>query len=324
MLYGVEKTFLNSDIVSTRQTHNVDPLSRRLPQETMQFVILDYEHNYEPDNPSGIYQYVDKNSPVSIQFGYELPNGKVEWLKPDKYVLNSKPKASRNQATFSGTGLIGSLSGTFYKSKLGSKNFYDMAEEVLLDAGLTLSEQGTNPWVIDESLTQMFTTAALPIDTHMNCLQLIAHACRCRLFTDDDNIIHIITAVGNIGRKDGYDTRTWKKHGHLPYVTYDTAVTAPVQPEIVKPEAVTSVKATGVAKSFNKSVAGKYTVTATSLNVRDAAGVENEVLVAIPKGTVVQNYGYYTVVDGVKWLYVQFTYKRVTYIGFCSSTYLKK
>ena len=83
-------------------------------------------------------------------------------------------------------------------------------------------------------------------------------------------------------------------------------------------------KATGIAKSFNKSVAGKYTVTATSLNVRDAAGVGNKVLVAIPKGTVVQNYGYYTVVDGVKWLYVQFTYKRVTYTGFCSSAYLKK
>lgn len=191
VLYGVQKVFTNENIISTRQSHDVDPLSRRLPQETMQFVILDYEHNYDPDNPSGIYQYVDKNSPVSIQFGYELPNGQVEWLKPDKYVLNSKPKASKNQATFSGTGLIGSLSGTFYKSKLGSKNFYDMAEEVLLDAGLTPSEQGTNPWVIDESLKQMFTTAALPIDTHMNCLQLIAHACRCRLFTDDDNIIHI-------------------------------------------------------------------------------------------------------------------------------------
>lgn len=191
VLYGVEKTFLNSDIVSTRQTHDVDPLSRRLPQETMQFVILDYEHNYDPDNPSGIYTYVDKNSPVEIQFGYELPDGPVEWLKSDKYVLNAKPTAQNNKATFTGTGLIGSLTGVFYKSKLGNKNFYDMAEEVLLDADLTPTEDGTNPWVIDESLKEMFTTAALPIDTHMNCLQLIAHACRCRLFTDDDNVIHI-------------------------------------------------------------------------------------------------------------------------------------
>lgn len=29
-----------------------------------------------------------------------------------------------------------------------------------------------------------------------------------------------ITAVGNIGSKTGYNTRTWTKHGKLPYVTY--------------------------------------------------------------------------------------------------------
>lgn len=133
-----------------------------------------------------------------------------------------------------------------------------------------------------------------------------------------------ITAVGNIGKKPGYNARTWKKHGHLPYVTYDTTA-APSQPETVKPTPTSEVKATGVAKSFNKAVAGSYTVTAAAgLNVRDAAGVSSKLLVTIPKGTVVRNYGYYTVVGGVKWLYVQFTCKRITYIGFCSSAYLKK
>jgi len=34
-----------------------------------------------------------------------------------------------------------------------------MAEEVLLDADLTLTAQGTHPWVIDPTLKQMFTTA---------------------------------------------------------------------------------------------------------------------------------------------------------------------
>ena len=87
-----------------------------------------------------------------------------------------------------------------------------MAEEVLLDADLTLTELGTHPWVIDPALKQMKTTAALPIDTHMNCLQLIAHACRCRLFTDDDNIIHIKPfGVTIIGIYNG----TWSDNGHM-------------------------------------------------------------------------------------------------------------
>lgn len=219
VLYGLNVQFVNKDIVSTQQKHDVDPLSRRLPTETMQFTILDYEHKYDPDNPAGIYAYVDKNSPIEIQFGYELPDGSVEWLKPDNYVLNAKPSAQNNQATFNGTGLIGSLTGTFYKSKLGSKSLYDMAQEVLLDAGLTLTEQGANPWEIDEALKDMYTTAALPIDTHMNCLQLIAHAARCRLYTDDDNIIHIRPfGVTVIGIYNG----VWADNGHVWFSEWDT------------------------------------------------------------------------------------------------------
>lgn len=30
-----------------------------------------------------------------------------------------------------------------------------------------------------------------------------------------------ITAVGNIGKKSGYHTRTWRKHGRLPYIAYE-------------------------------------------------------------------------------------------------------
>lgn len=219
VLYGLNVQFVNKDIVSTQQKHDVDPLSRRLPTETMQFTILDYEHKYDPDNPAGIYAYVDKNSPIEIQFGYELPDGSVEWIKPDNYVLNAKPSAQNNQATFNGTGLIGSLTGTFYKSKLGSKSLYDMAQEVLLDAGLTLTEQGENPWEIDDALKDMFTTAALPIDTHINCLQLIAHAACCRLYTDDDNIIHIRPfGVTVIGIYNG----VWADNGHVWFSEWDT------------------------------------------------------------------------------------------------------
>ena len=62
----------------------------------------------------------------------------------------------------------------------------------------------------------------------------------------------------------------------------------------------------------------------SGLNVRNAAGTNQDILVSIPKGTKVQNYGYYTPQGGVNWLYVKFTYQNVTYTGFCSAAYLKK
>lgn len=78
------------------------------------------------------------------------------------------------------------------------------------------------------------------------------------------------------------------------------------------------------AKSYSKSLAGTYRVTASALNVRSGAGTNKSVLATIPNGTKVQNYGYYTTVSGVKWLYIAFTYNGKNYEGFASGAYLKK
>lgn len=82
--------------------------------------------------------------------------------------------------------------------------------------------------------------------------------------------------------------------------------------------------ATGTAEKLAKPLAGTYKVTAASLNVRNNAGTAAAKMVAIPKDTEVQNYGYYSEYQGVKWLYIQFRYKDVLYTGFASSKYLKK
>lgn len=87
----------------------------------------------------------------------------------------------------------------------------------------------------------------------------------------------------------------------------------------------TKKTATGTAKKFDKTLAGSYTVTASSgLHVRNDAKTSAASLVVLPKGTVVRNYGYYTLTSGVKWLYIQVTYQGVTYTGFSSSEYLEK
>ena len=87
---------------------------------------------------------------------------------------------------------------------------------------------------------------------------------------------------------------------------------------------VKTVSATEAARNFLKPLAGTYKVTASSLNVRNGAGVTKKKLVAIPNGTKVKCYGYYTAVLGTDWLFVQFTYNGTTYTGFASSKYLAK
>lgn len=202
-LWGIGYSYSNADIVNCNQSIDVDPLSRRLPQEKFSFTILDYEHKFDPDNPAGVYATINRGAPIRVSYGYELDDGTVEWLQSDTYSLDNKPTFANSKVTFNGTGLLATMTDSYYKGMLGMTNFYDLAVDVLEDANLTPSASGADPWDVDESLKNMYTTAPMPIQSHATCLQMIAHACNCRLYTDDQNVIHLtpfgVTPVGVFG-----------------------------------------------------------------------------------------------------------------------------
>lgn len=138
-----------------------------------------------------------------------------------------------------------------------------------------------------------------------------------------------ITAVGNIGPVQGYPTRKWKKHGKLPYIEYNLSTNSSVPQE--KPQekpkeeqkvpAKTNPIKTEAAKYRDTTLSGAYTVTASSLNIRVGAGTNKTIIKAIPKGTTVNNYGYYNKAGQTKWLYVQLADGTT---GYCSTKYLTK
>lgn len=77
------------------------------------------------------------------------------------------------------------------------------------------------------------------------------------------------------------------------------------------------------AQSFDKTLAGTYTVSPNvgALAIRDGAGKDGtKVIRSVAKGESVRNYGYYSTVDGVRWLYVEYG----GIVGFMSSKYLIK
>lgn len=125
--------------------------------------------------------------------------------------------------------------------------------------------------------------------------------------------------------KDSADTqRKRANYGQTYYDKYASKKTVVTIPTSGKVTATQSVKATKGADKFSKTLAGDYKVTALALYVRHGGGTKYKKMTSLPKGTVVHNYGYYDLVDGVKWLYIAVTYKNTSYVGFCSSKYLQK
>lgn len=111
----------------------------------------------------------------------------------------------------------------------------------------------------------------------------------------------------------------------VPAYDKETQTSSSPSPTKVQTKAVIASEYAG---SYDKGTAGAYIVTASELNVRHGAGTSKKVMTAIPKGTKVQNFGYYTLLNGTRWLYIQFTKNGVKYTGFASEgnnkSYLKK
>lgn len=97
------------------------------------------------------------------------------------------------------------------------------------------------------------------------------------------------------------------------------------QTNAIEPTITSETDRIDPAKSFLSKLAGKYTVTATALNVRSGAGTDHAILDTIPNGASVRNYGYFTTAqNGKKWLYITGVVDGRNVEGFCSEVYLKK
>lgn len=120
-------------------------------------------------------------------------------------------------------------------------------------------------------------------------------------------------------RGDILITRT---KGHTVVVLSDGAAAAQERNShaVEEPKKVTKPEA---ARAFSKSAAGTYK-TISALHLRAGAGKNKASLVVLPKGTTVHCYGYYTVMEGTRWLYVQASIQGTNKTGFCSGNYLEK
>lgn len=83
-----------------------------------------------------------------------------------------------------------------------------------------------------------------------------------------------------------------------------------------------NVSATCSAKCFDQFIGGNY-VTTSDVYCRNDAGTNKKALCLIPKGTTVHNYGYYSMFNGVKWLFIQFVLNGTQYTGFTCGSYLR-
>lgn len=180
MLFGLEKIFNTSDILSTDHTASVDPISSSLPYEKLTMKVTNYDKDYNPDNPHGMWEYFANGQPVRVRYGTTV-DGATEWVDAAYLYISDAPTVDGKTATFMASDTISFLTNTYNRGLWRDEgiSLYDLAIDVLHDAGV-------NSYSIPTYLQNIITYAPLPIATHRECLQLIANAGRCVLYSGKD------------------------------------------------------------------------------------------------------------------------------------------
>lgn len=190
---GVMKIFSKSSVFSYSASHTVDPISAELPKSEISFSIDNVDGNYNPYNADGISKYLMERQEINVKYGYKLDNG-YEWIKGGKFYISEwDAKQNGKSADFKARDLLEFMTGTYYRGLYNTNgtSLYNLAVDVLQDADLPLNSDGTVKWVIDEKLKNIYTIAPLPIDTHANCLQMIANAGECVFYQDREGTLYM-------------------------------------------------------------------------------------------------------------------------------------
>lgn len=191
---GVNKTYEKSDLISYDHEMQRDILAHTLPINKMNFAIDNSDNVYDPNNLTGFSKYLMQRQELEVSYGLKLDDGSIEYIPAGVFYL-SEWEAPQNglEARFMTRDVLEFLQKIYTKGlyKKEGTSLYDLAIDVLNEANLPLNRDGRKRWIIDEKLKNIKTTAPLPLCTLAECLQYIASAGACSLYTDRQGILHL-------------------------------------------------------------------------------------------------------------------------------------
>lgn len=197
ILFGLVKIFDDSTITETTDKRVIEPMNTKLPKYEFSFTIIDAEKAYNPDNPTGVYKYLESQQPVRYEYGYKLDDDSIEWVLGGNNFTTGEVDVTSSGAlskvTFKSSSTLEYLTDVYDQGVYSAtpKTLKQLAEEVLQFAELPLNELSEEMWILDDSLSTYSTSSPLPLLPIRECLQLIANAGMCTLSVNREGKIVI-------------------------------------------------------------------------------------------------------------------------------------
>ncbi len=256
LVLGLCKTFDEASLVSSEWKRANDLMNTVLPDESMKYTFYDPKREYNPDNPEGIWAFVESGQQVKFQYGYQLDDGSVEWMPGSTYYVDGSPTAESSsvlsKATFNTVSKLQSLTDIYDEGVYdpNGRTLYELAESLMQWAGVK-DGNGHSLYILADSLKNYTVTAPLPVQQVRELLQLIANAGMCILHTDRDGKIVFAprsnkeSAFQYTGNDVKSKAPTVKKYPYLKNLTVMASSYAPASNE----EELTSINVSNAAET---------------------------------------------------------------------------
>lgn len=185
---GIYVSYSDTDVVSLNMTQTIDIFSEELIVGEIDLTIQNITKQLDILNTEGFEKYLQRRQPIEVRLNLVFPDNTSESILLAYWELSTwKSNKGALDATFTIRDSIDKLtSGEYVKGVLPSsfENFYNLAEAVLKDAGVS-------NYKIDTELRNIYTKACLPIAEHKELLRMIAQACQSVVIPEADGSIHI-------------------------------------------------------------------------------------------------------------------------------------
>lgn len=192
VLVGFEAIFDKTDLIGYTHEQYADILTGDLPKNSIIFELDNVNQKYNPDNPQGLYKYLLERQEIKVKYGYKLGDT-IEWIEAGVF-YTSEWHAPQNGITveFTARDMLEFMTDKFTTTST-TITLYDLATEALVLADLPVNSDGSNKWILDESLKNITITIPEDFDyTIAEVLQLVANAGRCVLYQDRKGILHLV------------------------------------------------------------------------------------------------------------------------------------
>lgn len=176
--FGIGIKFTNEQILQCSKTEMLSPITEEIYNLDFSLTVDDKNGVYNPENPSSYINFMSTGQKLEFMYGQTVRSGELEWIEGGVAYLKTW-KADGEKLQLTATDIFDLMDGMYYHGKMYVNGItaYDLAEDVLLDAGIA-------DYDIDSYLKDVIIYNPVPVCMHKEALQLIANAGRCTLEQD--------------------------------------------------------------------------------------------------------------------------------------------